>query len=63
MRFQNNANGARAFMGNILCGVKRVKRFVKYICIASFATWKRISEISALPPPWRNFCRSPCSKP
>jgi len=24
-----NANGARAFMGNFLCGLERVKRFVK----------------------------------
>jgi len=53
-----NANGACAFMGNFLCGVERVKSVLRSICIASFATWKRISEMLTFPP-LQKFLRTP----
>jgi len=33
------------------CGVERVSTLWTSICIASFTTWKRINEMSTLPPP------------
>jgi len=29
------------------------------ICAASSTTWKRISKMSTLPPPWKNVCGRP----
>jgi len=52
IRFQKNVNRARAFMGNFLCGVERVKLLWRSICIAS------ISEMSTLPP-LEKFLRTP----
>ena len=45
------ANRARAFMGNFLCGVERVKLLWRSICIASLAIWIGISEKVDVSPP------------
>jgi len=58
VRFQKNANRARAFMGNFHCVVQRVSVLWRSICIALFTTWKRISKMSTLPP-WKNICGRP----
>jgi len=58
VRFQKNANRARAFMGNFHCVVQRVSVLWRSICIALFTTWKRISKMSTLPP-LEKYLRTP----
>jgi len=59
MQFQKNANGVRAFMGNFLCGLERVKHFVKvhlyYMC-RNLKKDKRNVDVAT---PWKNFCGRP----
>ena len=43
---------------NLLC-VERLSVLWRSICVASFATWKRISEMSMLPPLLEKFLRTP----
>jgi len=40
--FKIDANGARAFMGNFLCGVETVKRFVNILSHCNVSNLKKI---------------------
>jgi len=54
--FKIDANGARAFMGHFLCGVETIKRFVKIRLHCNVSKMKKISKMSTLHSPWKNFC-------
>jgi len=45
-------------MGDFLCGLQMIKRFVKSICIVSSATWKLYARyLDCIS--WKNFCWRP----
>jgi len=51
-----DANGVRAFMGHFLCGVETAKRFVNIRLHCNVSNQKKISKMSTLHTPWKNFC-------
>jgi len=51
MQFQKHANGARAFMGNFLCGLKKVKRFVEVHLHYMFRNLKKDKRNVDIAPP------------
>jgi len=59
IRFQNNANGARAFMGNFLYGVERIKRFMKVHLHCIVRNLKKDQRNVDVAPPWKNLCGHP----
>jgi len=56
--FKIDANEARAFMENILCGVETVKRLVNFHLYCNISKLKTISKTSTLPP-LDKFLRKP----
>jgi len=50
---KTDANGARAFMGNFLCGVETGKRFVNFRLLCKVSNLKTIRKMSTLPPLWK----------
>jgi len=59
MQFQKNANGARGFMGNFLCGLERVKRFVKVPLHYMFRNLKKDKRNVDVALPLEKFLRAP----
>jgi len=53
------ANGARVFMGNFLCGAKRVKRFVKVHLHSIVRNLKKDKRNIDVAPPLEKFLRTP----
>jgi len=58
-----NANGARAFMGNFLCGLERVKRFVKVHLHYMFRNLKKDMRNVDVAPPLKKFLLTPMLLP
>ena len=54
--FKIDANGERTFMGHFLCDVETVKRFVNIHLHYNVSNLKKITEMSTLYLPWKNFC-------
>jgi len=48
-------------MGNLLCGLERVKRFVKVHLHYVFLNLKKDKQNVGVAPPWKNFCGRPWS--
>jgi len=57
--FKIDANGARAFVGNFLCGVETGKRFVNVHLHCNVSNLRIISKMSTLPSPPKKFLRTP----
>ena len=59
--FKKHANGARACMGNLLCGVEKVKHFVNvhlYYIVRKLKIIRKMSTVDVSP--CKNFCGRPC---